>query len=419
MDDAELLEKFSKAKSEAAFNVLVERYLPLVYSAALRQVGNAALSQQVTQVVFILLARTAERFSGSATVVGWVYSTTCSVAAKVGGTQRQQVHPAELIEASIAELPTAWEELAPALDEAMIKLEGVERDAVLLRYFLNRSPDKIELALGLSEDNGQAMVSHAIKELHRALCQRGVAISLKVLAGLLATHAAQFAPTHLGGFVLALALDRAPIPTPVYALLQGAKRVARPPNCRSHELWEAAGRVLVTLLIVAGVAVWWFRPKPKPDAFSFTFDTRVIAHPFPPPSLAEKTVPATVVASAAVPVKQTQPVRPDQTPALLQSSPPPVRVTAPFQPPQPSTVLERKAEPDLVPITPDSAETTQVSPLAIPSAGQVVLPVVNHQLYLVNTQYPVVNVRAPTPQIPFAPWRPVSGPGGAPVKTKR
>src|SRR5689334_10666309 len=121
MDDAELLHQLSTTRSEAALNTLVERYLPLVYSAAMRQVGNATLAEQVTQVVFILLARTAERFSGNATVVGWVYTTTCSLAAKTCGAQRQQFHRAAPIEATVAEVPTAWEELARALDGGMVK----------------------------------------------------------------------------------------------------------------------------------------------------------------------------------------------------------------------------------------------------------------------------------------------------------
>ena len=51
--DGELLRRYAETNSESAFTELVERHLPLVYSAALRQVnGDAHLAQDVAQTVF-------------------------------------------------------------------------------------------------------------------------------------------------------------------------------------------------------------------------------------------------------------------------------------------------------------------------------------------------------------------------------
>ena len=51
-DSAELMRDFVERSSHEAFRTLVDRYLPVVYGAAIRLTGNAALEEDVAQLVF-------------------------------------------------------------------------------------------------------------------------------------------------------------------------------------------------------------------------------------------------------------------------------------------------------------------------------------------------------------------------------
>jgi DNA-directed RNA polymerase specialized sigma24 family protein len=62
LDDLTLLREYAVNDSETAFQELASRHVNFVYSAALRQVRDPHLAEEITQAVFIILAQKAGKF---------------------------------------------------------------------------------------------------------------------------------------------------------------------------------------------------------------------------------------------------------------------------------------------------------------------------------------------------------------------
>ena len=88
--DIALVREFAAHNSEAAFAELVRRHINLVYSVAMRFTGNGGDAQDVTQAVFIILARKANSLGGKTILTGWLYETTRFTAMRLLRTQARR-----------------------------------------------------------------------------------------------------------------------------------------------------------------------------------------------------------------------------------------------------------------------------------------------------------------------------------------
>src|SRR5687767_14435642 len=90
MDDMELLREWANHDSQDAFRRIVDRHVNLVYSTARRLVSNQHEAEEVTQTVFILLARKARGLSKETVMAGWLYRATRFVAAQMIRTESRR-----------------------------------------------------------------------------------------------------------------------------------------------------------------------------------------------------------------------------------------------------------------------------------------------------------------------------------------
>lgn len=216
MTGIELLHAFSRDRSQDAFAELVRAHSSFVYSIAKRRLGQQQLAEEVTQTVFLRLATTCPRLPSEAALAGWLHRTTLHVAIDTWRSEvRRQTREqkAAAMEPSPSETPELWNEIAPHLDEALNALPEADRQALLLRFFQQKSMRETGALLGVSEDAAKMRVSRALEKLRARLPLAELALSAAALSSTLTARALEPLPDKLLAALLAPAFFQLAVPT--------------------------------------------------------------------------------------------------------------------------------------------------------------------------------------------------------------
>jgi uncharacterized protein (TIGR03435 family) len=224
-----LLREYVAQHSEPAFAALVSRHVNLVHSVAMRQVNNPHLAEEITQAVFIILARKADDIGDKTILPGWLCRTTRYVSARALRTQirRQQREQEAHMQSLLNEPDTAaWTHIAPLLDGALDRLGRKDHDALVLRYFENKNFAEVGSALGASEDAAKMRVNRALEKLRKFFAKRGVTSTAATLAGAISANSVQAAPVALAKAVTAVAIAKgATASISTLTLIKGALKI--------------------------------------------------------------------------------------------------------------------------------------------------------------------------------------------------
>jgi len=258
MSDFELLQAYVQGGDEDAFTEVVNRYMNLVYSAALRQSSDPHTAAEIVQSVFIILARKASRIQANTIMAGWLLRATRYTAnnARRNERYRQQLEQQAMENLCTTESESAWTEIAPVLDEAMILLNEPDRNAIALRFFAHKSYKEIGETLSSSEEGARKRVNRALERLRGLLVRRGTLLSAGAIAGAISAHGVQAAPAQLATPVVSAALAKAAVsvgtlPFLAKATLQTLDRL----RLRSLVLRGATASLAVAALILATINV--------------------------------------------------------------------------------------------------------------------------------------------------------------------
>ena len=266
-DDLTLLREYARNHSEPAFATLVARHVNLVYSVALRSVRDPHLAGEITQAVFIILARKADSLGDQTILPGWLCRTARYASANALTIQRRRQYREQeacmqniLAGGGDASSPQiqeeTWQQIAPLLDGAMEKLGKKDHDALVLRFFENKNFAEVGAALGASESAAKMRVNRALEKLRKFFTKRGVSSTTAIIAETISANSVQAAPVALAKSVTAVAIAKgAAASVSTLTLIKGALKTMA---------WSKAKTVIVVgvgVLLTAGAATTVVKEK--------------------------------------------------------------------------------------------------------------------------------------------------------------
>jgi RNA polymerase sigma factor (sigma-70 family) len=211
--DDELLARAARGSREALAQI-AQRYLGFVYHAALRQVGDPHLAEDVTQAVFVILSGKIRRVKPGTHLHGWLFTTTRNAARNALKLRARRAHYER--QAAIATAAAAKRhaeervddpnnDIAPLLDAALADLREADRSAVLMSYFGNKSWREVGEAIGATEEAARKRVERAIERMRQFCVRRaGVAVSATAVVVAMRASASAAPPEALANSIASL-----------------------------------------------------------------------------------------------------------------------------------------------------------------------------------------------------------------------
>jgi RNA polymerase sigma factor (sigma-70 family) len=257
LSDAELLQRYSSTRDEAAFELLLWRHGPMVHGVCRRLLRRTEDADDAFQATFLTLVRKARTVRRGAAVGAWLYQVAYRVALRA----RASVAPREQIAVEPEAAPTgeeaSWRDLSPVLDEEVRRLPARYRAPVILCYLEGRTHAEAARELGCPKGTVAVRLMRARKLLQTRLTRRGVTIA----GGLVVAALAPPASAALVANTLRIAFG-SPVAVRITTLSDGVIRAMSFARLKA----TAAVLLLTTGILAAGTTLMNREAPPPSEA---------------------------------------------------------------------------------------------------------------------------------------------------------
>ena len=168
-EDLDLVRQTLAGRADA-FGVLVSRYQKVMYTVALRMLGNTADAQDATQEAFIKAYQRLASFDSHYRFYSWMYRILVNECLNVNRAHR----PEETLEDGAGEGGTPFDttlesERSEQIQMALLRLTPEYRTVVVLRHFAGQSYSEIAEALAIPEKTVKSRLYSARQRLGELL----------------------------------------------------------------------------------------------------------------------------------------------------------------------------------------------------------------------------------------------------------
>ncbi len=192
LSDAHLLERFAVQRDAAAFEILVQRFGPMVFGICRRILGDVHAAEDAFQATFLVLAKKAPSLQRRSLVGNWLYGVACRTAKRdKSDAARRHSHERQAPMSSRSDPleEVVWRDLRPVLDEEIDDLPAKYRRPFVLCYLEGRTNEEAARELGWPVGTLFTRLARARELLRHRLTRRGIGLSGFSLSAFLTSEA--------------------------------------------------------------------------------------------------------------------------------------------------------------------------------------------------------------------------------------
>jgi RNA polymerase sigma factor (sigma-70 family) len=179
--DTELLRRYAADRDEAAFAELVRRNGPLVLRTC-RHVLGSACAEDAFQATFLLLARSAGRFTRPGSLAAWLHAAAVRIARRARrGEGRRREREVGSCTTPLTSDDLTWREVREVLDAELALLPEKYRVPLVLCYLQELSYEEAAGRAGCSVGALRGRLERGKERLRKRLARHGLPLAMPAL----------------------------------------------------------------------------------------------------------------------------------------------------------------------------------------------------------------------------------------------